>query len=282
MSNYKDMLDFEERLRGEYRETFANEHKIAEELFNLYIEAVEITTQEWQPKTNKRETLGLINRIFNDLHSGFKLLMEGLLLQGMALLRDTIECAICIKLFEVDEKFRREWLGGKDFYVADLRRRMKKNNISPPPQDELYKTLCRSYVHPTKEGLALYETDRYTKELNHSVIYKYGSITDTSRIKLLTSVFLLFTYDTMDFLWQDMFPIDSEEHPDWQDRMKGARKPLCQVNVKANQEWTNKLMEQITTMQNIRYAEYEAIDMEAQGLFYEELPYKENLADSDS
>lgn len=282
MSKYKAMLEFEERLRDEYRQEFTNEHKIAEELFNLYIEATEITNQAWQLKTDKTATLGLINRIFNDLHSGFKLLMEGLLVQGMALLRDTIECAMYIKLFEVDEEFRREWLEGKVFLVRDVRKRMGKNNISPPPQDKLYRTFCSSYVHPTKEGLALHVTDRYTKELSHYVICRYGGIKDTPRIKLLTSAFLSFTCYTIVFLWQDIFPIDREEHPAWHDRMKEVTKSLYEVRVKADQEWQNILRQQLTTMQSILNAEYEAMDIEAQQLFNEEWPYEEDLADPDS
>lgn len=282
MSKYKAMLEFEERLRDEYRQEFTNEHKIAEELFNLYIEATEITSQAWQLKTDKTATLGLINRIFNDLHCGFKLLMEGLLVQGMALPRDTIECAMYIKLFEVDEEFRREWLEGKNFLVRDVRERMKKNKISPPPQDKLYRTLCRSYVHPTKEGLALHVTRQYTKDLSQYTICRFGGIKDTPRIKLLTSVFLSFTYNTVVFLWQDIFPIDREEHPAWHDRMKEVTKSLYEVRVKADQEWQNILMQQLTAMQSILNAEYEAIDIEVQQLFNEDWPYEEDLADPDS
>ena len=148
-SDYKRILAFEEELKSKNIKEFARAHAIAEELFNLYLEAQSINAQKWALQPEKIGAQGLINRIFNDLHSGFKLLMEGLFVQDMSLLRDTIESSIYIQLFEVDAEFRDEWLSGKDFLLRDVRSKMKSKGLTFPPQDILYRKLCGYYVHPT-------------------------------------------------------------------------------------------------------------------------------------
>jgi len=251
MNRYKRIQDFEERLKSEYKMEFADEQGVAAELFDLYIEATEITSQQWQLKPERRATSALINRTFNDLHAGWKLIMEGMLGQGMTLLRDTIECAHYIKLFEVDEEFRDAWLKGKDVFLRDVRKIIRKKGISPPPQDQFYKTFSQTYTHPTKKGTVAHVVDWYPTGQEHRILYLYGGVRDTARTTFLAFAALSFTWVTIYFLWQEMFPIDKAKHPSWHDRFAGAAKQIYSLRAKSDQEWMKFNLEQLATTEKI-------------------------------
>jgi len=236
MSCYEDIRDFEEKLRSEYQQEFAAEQKLAGELFDLYLEAVDITGKQWRLKPERRATFELMSRIFNDLHAGWKLIMEGISGQGMTLLRDTIECAHYIKLFEIDSKSRDEWVKGKDFFLRDVREIMKKKRISPPPQDQLYKTLSQTYTHPSKKGTAWHVVDFYPIAQNHEVVCMYGGVEDIRRTRFAALAALTLTYVTVYFMWQETFPIDKDTYPAWYRRLVAAEKQLRSLQAKANQE----------------------------------------------
>ena len=269
MNRYKRIQDFEERLKSEYQMEFADEQGLAAELFDLYIEATEITNQQWQLKPERGATSALINRTFNDLHAGWKLIMEGMLGQGMTLLRDTIECAHYIKLFEVDEEFRDAWLEGKDFFLRDVRKIMKKKGISPPPQDQFYKTFSQTYTHPSKKGTVAHVVDWYPTGQEHRILYLYGGVRDTARTRFLALAALSFTCATIYFLWQEMFPIDKVKHPSWHDRFAGAVKQIYSLRAKSDQEWVKSLQKHLTTIQKILNDQYEGLELEARKLFGE-------------
>lgn len=273
MNNYKGIIEFEERLKEKNVGEFAREYGIAEELFNLFIEGMEINKENWHLQPEKKATMGLVNRIFNDLHCSFKLLMEGLFVQGMSLLRDTIECTMYIKLFEVDSAFRREWLNGKDFLTREIRGMMKKSQIPPPPEDQLYKQLCRTYVHPTFKGIAPHVCDWYTPDGKQYFVCHYGGIEDVPRAKILFSAFLLFSYGTTSHLWRDMFPVDKNKYSEWHDKMDNVLKRLYPIQEEADKSWFNTLIEQLTTIQKVLNNRFVTLDEEAEEISDIESPF---------
>lgn len=267
MNRSKEIRDSGEKLKGEYQQEFADEQRLADEFFNLYIEALEIINPQWDLKPERRESLELINRAFNDLYAGWKLIMEGMLVQGMTLLRDTIECANYIKLFEVDEEFRDEWRQGKDFFPRDILKRMKIKKVSLPPQNQFYKTFSQNYTHPSKKGIVAHVVDWYpTGGLEHRVIYHFGSVKDTSRTRFVASAALFLMQVTIYFLWQEMFPIEKTKHPSWHDRFTGTMRQLHSLQVKSDQEAVNFLHEQLTTINKILDDQYKALISEGLGL----------------
>jgi hypothetical protein len=267
MNHSKKMRDFGEKLKDEYQLEFADEQRLADELFNLYIEAAEITNQQWQLEPERRETLELINRTFNDLYAGWKLIMEGMLGQGMALLRDTIECANYIKLLEVDTEFKDEWREGKDFFLRDIRRRMKRKGISPPPQDQYYKTFSQTYAHPSKKGTVSHVRDWYPTGLEHRILFLFGSVKDIPRTRFLALTALTLTYVTIYFLWQEMFPIEKTKHASWHDRLAEAIRQLYSLKEKSDQEWEKLLQKQLTNIGKILNDQCEVLELEARELF---------------
>ncbi|MBA7678248.1 hypothetical protein ES703_86521 [subsurface metagenome] len=154
----------------------------------------------------------LIDRTFNDLHAGLELILVGMSVQGIALLRDTIECANHIKLFEVDSEFRDKWCQGEDFFPREIQGRMKKLDISPPPQNEAYKLLSRHYLHPSKYGVASQTVDLYSSRGEHSVLFSCGGVDDIPETRYAVSLVIMFTYDAIRFIWGEMYPVDKGTH----------------------------------------------------------------------
>jgi hypothetical protein len=251
MDQYQRIQEFEEKLEADNRQEFVDEQRLASELFNLYLEAGEITSQQWALKPERRATFELINRTFNDLHAGWKLIMEGLLPQGMTLLRGSIECAHYIKLFEVDAEFRDEWLEGKDFFLRDVRERMQRKGISPAPQDLLYKFFSQVYTHPSKKGTASHVADSYPIPGEQRVLFMYGGVKDIPRTRIMALHALGLIYVTIYFLWQEMFPIDKNIHPTWCERFSRAIEQIYSIEAKAKQEWMEFIEEQRTTVRKI-------------------------------
>lgn len=266
MSSYDDIRDFEERLKSEYQKELADEQALADELFDLYLEAVEITGKKWRLKPEQRATFELMSRIFNDLHAGWKLIMEGMLSQGMTLLRDTIECANYIKLFEVDSEFRNKWQQGGEFFLRDIRKRMKEKKVSPPPQDKFYKILSQNYAHASKKGTVSHVVDWYPTGLEHRILYLYGPVRDIPRMRFLALAALSLTFVTIAFLWLEMFPINKAEHPSWHDRLAGAMKQIYSLKAKSDQEGVRLLHKQRTNIQKILNDQYEALELEIREL----------------
>lgn len=251
MNNYDNILDFEVELKAIYQKEFADEQALTTELFNLYLEAVSIIRKQWHLKPEYRATFELMGRIFNDLHAGWKLIMEGISGQGMTLLRDTIECAHYIKLFEDDIEFREQWLEGENFFLRDVRERMKKKGISAPPQDHLYKIFSQTYTHPSRRGTAWHIVDLYPVGGNHEVVCMYGGVEDIPRTRFAAIAALTLTYVTIYFLWQEMFPINEDAYPEWCKRLDLAGKHLHSLQAKANGERLKFYSEQLTISRQI-------------------------------
>lgn len=270
MNHSKKLRDFGDKLRREYEQEFSDEWGLSDELFNLYIEAAEIINQQWQLGPERRETLELISRTFNYSYAAWKLIMEGMLSQGMTLLRDTIECANYIKLLEFDEETRNEWRKGKDFFLRDIRSRMKKKGISPPPQDQYYKAFSQSYVHPSKKSTVSHVVDWYPTGLEHRTLFLLGSVRDVPRTRFLAGAALLLMWITLYFLWQEMFPIDKVKHPRWHERFNEAMKQLHSLRAKSDQEWAKLIQKQLTNINKILDDQYKALELEARGLFGEQ------------
>lgn len=266
MNRSKEMRDFGDKVRSEYEKEFADEWRIADELFNLYIEAAEITNQQWQLKPERREILELISRIFNYSYAGWQLVMEGMSSQGMTLFRDTIECANYIKLLEADEEFRNEWREGKDFFLRDIRAKMKKKGISFPPQDQYYKTFSRSYVHPSKKGTVSHVVDWYPTVLEHRILFLLGSIRDVPRTRFLAGAALILTWVNLYFLWVEMFPIDKTKYPEWYDKFNGTMKQLHALKVKSDKEWSKLIQKQFTNINKIFDDQYKALESEVRDI----------------
>jgi hypothetical protein len=261
MDYTKKMRDFTEELKNEYRQEFADEQRLADELFNLYIEAAQIIHQHQEPKL-QRETWELVSRTFNDLYAGWSIIMQGMLTQGMPLLRDTIECANYIKLLEVDKEFRNEWREGKNFFLRDIRSRMKKKGISPPPQDQHYRIFSQYYAHPSRKSTVSHVTDWYPTGLEHRVVYHFGSVKHVARTRFLAEATLGLMLITIEFLWLEMFPIDKAQHLTWHNRFAVAMGQLLQFTAKSDQEWQRLLIKQATNIQKILKDQYEAMESE--------------------
>jgi len=193
----------------------------------------------------------LIDRTFDDLHAGFKLILEGMPVQGRALLRDTIECANHIKLFETDSEFRDKWCQGEVFFPRDIQDRMKKLDISPPPQNEAYKPLSRAYLHPSKDGVASRTLNYYSSAGEHSVLFSCGGVDDIPETRNAILLALMFTYNAICFIWGEMYPVDKDAYHQWYERLAKARKRIDSLQMKVGREYLNYHMEQLTTVRKI-------------------------------
>ncbi len=251
MKRYEKILNFEKKLRAEYKNEFVEESALANELFDIFLEANDLILQHWHLQPERRVTMELINRIFNDLHAGLKLALEGMSVQGVALLRDTIECANYIKLFEVDSVYRDKWCQGKDFFLRDIRKRMKELDISPPPQDMLYKSLSRTFLHPSKRGVAFHTVDWYPVVGEHRVLFLSGGVKNIPHTRLTIQYALLIIYSTVWFIWVQMYPVDKDVYPEWYKRLDKAEKSIYSLQVKVNQEQAKYWGEQLATINKI-------------------------------
>ena len=83
MSVYKEILNFEEELRAKYKQEFAEEIGLTCELFDIFFEANDVYLEQWHLKPERRVTVELINRTFNDLHAGLKLILEVVSRRGL-------------------------------------------------------------------------------------------------------------------------------------------------------------------------------------------------------
>ncbi len=251
MSVYEEILNFEQELRAKYKQEFVEESELACELFNIFFEANDIHLEQWQSKPERRETLELINRIFNDLHAVLKLILGGMSVQGVALLRDTIECANHIKLFEVDSDFRGKWCRGEIFFPRDIQKRMQKLNIHPPSLNEDYKPFSQAYVHPSKVGVASNTLNEYPSPGKHVVRYLYGGVDNVYQTRFAILLALIFVYRVICFIWGEMYTVDKDTHSQWHERLVEARKRIGLLQAKVEQEQLNYQIEQWTTVRKI-------------------------------
>jgi len=251
MSMYKEILNFEEKLRAKYRQEFKEENDLACELFDIFFEAYDFNLEQWHLKPERRATIELINRIFNDLHAGLKLILEGMPAQGIALLRDTIECANHIKLFETDSEFRDKWCQGEVFFPRDIQKRMGKLCIDLPLLNEEYKPLSQAYVHPSKVGVAPHTANSYSPEGERSVLYSHGGVDDICLIRSSILIAIVFIYKVICFIWGEMYRIDKDTHVQWHERLAKMRSRICLLQSSVRQEQLNYLMEQHATIREI-------------------------------
>lgn len=251
MSIYEEILNFEEKLRAKYKQEFVEENDLASELFDIFLESRDINLGKWHLGPERRATMELIDRTFDDLHGGFKLILSGMPVQGRGLLRDTIECANHIKLFETDSEFRDKWCQGEVFFPRDIQKRMEKLGISPPPQNEAYKPLSQAYLHPSKDGVASRTVDLYSSAGEHSVQFSCGGVDDIPETRNASLLAIMFTYNSICFIWGEMYPVDSDAYPQWYERLAKARKRIDSLQTKFMQEYLNYHMEQLTTVRKI-------------------------------
>jgi len=251
MSLYEEILNFEEELRAKYKQEFIEENELACELFDIFLEARDINLKKWHLKPERRATMELIDRTFDDLHAGFKLILAGMPVQGGALLRDTIECANHIKLFETDTEFRDKWCQGDVFFPRDIQDRMKKLGISPPPQNEAYKPLSRAYLHPSKDGVASRTVNCYSSAGEHSVLFSCGGVDDIPETRNAILLAHMFTHNAICFIWGEMYPVDKDTYPQWYERLAKARKRINSLQTKVSQEQLNYHIEQWATVKKI-------------------------------
>ena len=251
MSVYEGILNFEEELRIKYKKEFAEEIALARELFDIFFEANDINLKQWHLKQERRVALDLINRTFNSLHAGLKLILEGMPSQGIAFLRDTIECTNHIKLFEEDTVYRDRWCRGEVFFPRDIQSRMKKLGISSPSLNEDYKLLSKAYIHPSKVGVASHTLNWYPSPGEHIVIYSYGGIDDLYQVRSAILLALTFTYEAICFIWVEMYPIGKDTSPQWHERLAKARNRIYSLQTRVRQEQLNYHIEQYTTVRRI-------------------------------
>jgi len=251
MSVYEGILNFEEELRVKYKKEFAEEIALARELFDIFFEANDINLEQWHLKPERRVALELINRTFNSLHAGLKLILEGMPVQGQALLRDTIECANHIKLFEEDSVYRDRWCKGEVFFPRDVQNRMKKLGIPPPSLNKEYKPLSQAYEHPSKVGVAPHTADYYSPEGKHSVIFSHGGVDDVRLIRSAILRAIEFIYKAICFIWGEMYPIDKDTYSQWHKRVAKALERIYLLQDKVNQEQLNYHIEQLATVRKI-------------------------------
>jgi len=251
MSVYEGIINFEEELRAKYKQEFAEEVILARELFDIFFEANDIYLKQWQERPERRVTLELVNRAFNSLHAGLKLILEGMPVQGQALLRDTIECANHIRLFEKDPVYRDRWCKGEVFFPRDIKNRMEKLDIPLPRLNEEYKPLSRAYLHPSKVGVATHTVDSYSPEGEHSVIFSHGGIDDVRLIRSALLLALIFAYNAICFFWVEMYPLDKNTHSQWYDRLVKVHSSVNSLETRVIQEKFKYHMEQYTTARGI-------------------------------
>jgi hypothetical protein len=251
MSVYEEILNSEKKLRAKYKKEFSEEITLARELFDIFFEANDTYFKEWHLIPERRATVELISRTFYDLHAGLKLTLEGMPAQGMALLRDTIECANHIKLFEIDGEFRDRWCRGEVFFPRDIQNRMTKLGIPPPRLNEEYKPLSQAFVHPSKAGVASHTADLYSSEGKHSVIVSYGGIDDVTLIRSAVMQTIVFIYKVICLVWGEMYPIDDDTNPQWRNRVTEALGRIYSLQNKVNQEQLKYIMEQLATTREI-------------------------------
>jgi hypothetical protein len=251
MSVYEEILNFEEKLRAKYKQEFVEEIALACELFDIFFEANDINLQQWRLRPERRATVELISRTFNDLHAGLKLISEGMPAQGIALLRDTIECANHIKLFESDSEFRDKWCQGECFFPRDIQNRMRKLKIPPPSLNEEYKPLSQAFVHPSKAGVASHTADLYSPEGEHSVLFSHGGVDDVCLIRSAILLAIVFIYKVTCFVWGEMYPIDKDTYPQWHKRVAKALERIYSLQDKVKQEQLKYHIEQYTTAREI-------------------------------
>ena len=251
MSMYKDILNFEDALSAKYKQVFVEECELACELFDVFDEANRIHLERWELEPERRATGELINRTFNDLHASLKLILEGLPAQALALLRDTIECANHIKLFEEDSESREQWRKGKVFFPRDIQSKMKNLGIVPPQLNEDYKPLSRAYLHPSKIGVASHTVVYYSPEGVQSVQFLYGGADDVYLMRSTILLALGFIYKVTWFIWGDMYPLDKDTHSQWYERLTKAGNRMLLLQNKFKQEQLNYHIEQYTTVRKI-------------------------------
>lgn len=251
MSVYEGILNFEEGLRAKYKQEFAEEITLAHELFDIFFEANHIKLEQWHEIPERRVTSELINRTFNSLHAGLKLILEGMPSQGMVFLRDTIECANHIKLFEEDTVYRDRWWRGEVFFPRDIQSRMKKLDISFPSLNEDYKLLSKAYIHPSKVGVASHTLNWYPSPGEHIVIYSYGGIDDVYQIRSAILRAVEFIYKVICFIWGEMYPIDKDTYPQWHERIAKALNRIYSLQTRVRQEQLDYHIEQYKTTREI-------------------------------
>ena len=104
-------------------------------------------------KEHTFEYLG--GRCFSHLVSSYQLILSGYYDESMSLIRSVGEIANLLNLFWVENSAVREWLDipekqrGKNFSPFAVRKRLEAHDWLIPFDEDHYKRLCETVVHPT-------------------------------------------------------------------------------------------------------------------------------------
>ncbi len=259
MGEYKGILDFEKQLTVENRQEFGEEIRLAIELFNLFLEADESNSKKWQGQEERQSTMELINRAFNSLHASFKLILDGMTVQGMALLRDVIECVNHIKLFESDFEYRKRWCQGEVFFPRDVIKRLNELGIALPQLNKEYKSFSRVYLHPSKGGIAPHTINWYPSLGAQGVIYLYGGVKDIPRTRSAILMNTMFVYEAIRFLWKEMYPVDKETQPQWYRRLASVYSHIFSLKAKVDKEQFDEKVNQLKIIREIINDQFNAL-----------------------
>lgn len=106
-------------------------------------------------KEHTFEHLG--GRCVSHILSAYKLIRDGYYDESLSLVRSVGEIANLLNLFWVENSSVRDWLGfteperRKEFTPYKVRQRLMDNSWAVPFDDDHYKRLCQTVVHPTPD-----------------------------------------------------------------------------------------------------------------------------------
>jgi hypothetical protein len=132
---YDRVVEFEENLHQWAKGLFLEERMIFKEMAELMLKPIEYLppVTEGEDGEKKSALLMLISRLFNDLESAKLLALTGLCEQAYMPLRDSIECMMLVRLFNVDDKRAIRWMKRPAQYSpGDAHKRLRELNTDAP------------------------------------------------------------------------------------------------------------------------------------------------------
>lgn len=132
---YDRIVEFEDKLHQWTKGLFLEERMIFAEMAELMLYPLEQFPDSSKGKDGEKKSvvLMLISRLFNDLEAAKLLILNGYCEQAYMPLRDTIECTMLLRLFQVDEKRALRWVTRAAEYSPRLvRERLDELGIKVP------------------------------------------------------------------------------------------------------------------------------------------------------
>jgi hypothetical protein len=132
---YDSIVEFEDKLHQRTKGFFLEERLIFAEMAELILSPLEHTPTSFEGvEGHKKSVIGmLISRMFNDFEAAKLLILTGLCEQAYMPVRDSIECMMLIRLFDVDDKRALRWVKRTAQYSPKLvKQRLDELGIEAP------------------------------------------------------------------------------------------------------------------------------------------------------